>query len=367
MGADTKKTTGLDGVVVAETQLSHVDGEQGRLVIAGDDVETLAGGCSFEELCFRLWRPYMPGLSVSEVQSALAQGRRWAHSELGRFVHALEQSDGMDALRAGMALVPAGGAPLEVNARLTGAAAVLTAAWARREAPVAGDESLSHAEDLYRMLTGKRDAARAKGLEAYLVTVSDHGMNASTFTARVITSTGADATSAVVGAIGALKGPLHGGAPGPVLDMLDEVGVADRAEAWLEQKLLAGERIMGMGHRIYRVRDPRAAVLERAIERLERSGVHTSRLTLARAVERAAESALRQRHPDRPLRANVEFYTAVLLDSLELPRKLFSMLFTCGRIAGWLGHVGEQRATGRLIRPESLYIGKMPDQGLRTG
>jgi citrate synthase len=210
------------------------------------------------------------------------------------------------------------------------------------------------------MLRGKATTHRAGGLESYLVTVSDHGMNASTFTARVIASTGSDAVSAVVGAIGALKGPLHGGAPGPVLDMLDGIGRPEAAVEWLERELLAGRRIMGMGHRIYRTRDPRAAVLERAVERLEREGHRTPRLELARAVERAAEDVLRTRHPDRPLRANVEFYTAVLLDALGLPREAFSPLFACGRVVGWLAHIDEQRRTGRLIRPESRYVGPRP-------
>jgi citrate synthase len=197
-------------------------------------------------------------------------------------------------------------------------------------------------------------------LDAYLVAVIDHGMNASTFTARVIASTGSDAVSAVAGAIGALKGPLHGGAPGPVLDMLDAVAAPDRATAWLEGEIVAGRRIMGMGHRIYRVRDPRAAVLERALERYERSapgGKIGERLALARSVERAATTLLGKKHPDRPIAANVEFYTAVLLEGIGLDRSLFSPIFATSRAAGWLAHVDEQRRTGRLIRPASRYIG----------
>jgi citrate synthase len=164
----------------------------------------------------------------------------------------------------------------------------------------------------------------------------------------------------VVGALGALKGPLHGGAPGPVLDMLDAIGAPERAVAWLEEELRRGRRIMGMGHRVYRVRDPRAAVLEHALEQLERSGVRSARLSLARAVERGAESVLRARYPERPLRANVEFYTAVLLDAVGIPRSAFTPTFAVGRVAGWLAHIEEQRATGRLIRPSSKYVGKMP-------
>jgi citrate synthase len=214
------------------------------------------------------------------------------------------------------------------------------------------------------MVRGAAAAPAAQALDAYLVTVIDHGMNASTFTARVVASTGSDLVSSIVAAIGALKGPLHGGAPGPVLDMLDAIGEPSRAEAWLEAEIGAGRRLMGMGHRIYRVRDPRAAVLERALGELEGSGVRATsapgRLSLARAVERAAEGVLAKKHPDRALKANVEFYTAVLLDAVGLPRTLFSPTFAVGRSAGWCAHVAEQRAHGRLIRPASRYVGKMP-------
>ncbi len=265
--------------------------------------------------------------------------------------------------------------------------------------PIAPDPGLSHAADYLRMLEGAApDAARVAGLEAYLVTVADHGMNASTFAARVVTSTGSDAVSAIVAAIGALKGPLHGGAPGPVLDMLDAIGEPGRAAAWIDAELAAGRRIMGMGHRIYRVRDPRAAGLERAVARLgqagaatggpalprpgrhatsrgrapraavperaiaapDQAGASTGRLALARAVERAAEGALRAKYPGRPLAANVEFYTAVLLDTVGIDRAAFAPTFAVGRVAGWAAHVLEQRETGRLIRPASRYVGPAP-------
>jgi citrate synthase len=180
-------------------------------------------------------------------------------------------------------------------------------------------------------------------------------MNASTFAARVIASTRSDMVSAVTGAIGALKGPLHGGAPGPVLDMLDAIGAPANAETWLLGELAAGRRIMGMGHRVYRVRDPRAAVLEEAVRPLA-----SPRLELARAVEHAAAKILRDRKPDRPLAANVEFYTAVLLDAVGLPREQFAATFAVSRIAGWAAHVIEQHRTGRLIRPASNYTGAMP-------
>jgi citrate synthase len=351
-------TNGLEGVIAAETRLSDVDGERGRLILAGHDVEALAGRASFAAVCAQLL-----GGTSGEAAAALARGRALAFDRLARLGDALDATDGMDALRAAAAHLPAP-SQAEHGGVTVGALATLAAAWARRQegAPaIAPDAALDHATDYLRMARGAAPAAEARALDAYLVTVIDHGMNASTFTARVVASTGSDLVSAVVAAIGALKGPLHGGAPGPVLDMLDAIATPDGAEPWLEAELAAGRRVMGMGHRIYRVRDPRAAVLERALEQLEQSGVRTPRLALARAVERAAEGVLARRHPDRVLKANVEFYTAVLLDAVGLPRTLFSPTFAVARVAGWCAHVAEQRAHGRLIRPSSRYVGPLPD------
>jgi citrate synthase len=352
--------SGLEGVVVAETDLSEVDGEAGRLVIGGYEVEALTGHVPFEDVCALLWDGALPDAAGRErMRQDLADARGRAAGLLPHLGNALALPDGMDALRASMAhLVPATGS---ANASIVGAAAVFAAAWVRTQMgqpPVAPDPSLSLAADYLRMIHGTpASPPLVSGMDAYLVTVSDHGLNASTFAARVVTSTGSDAVSSVVAAIGALKGPLHGGAPGPVLDMLDAIGAPDRAEAWIEAELAGKRRIMGMGHRIYRVRDPRAAVLERAVAALEAAGHTTSRLALARAVERVAESALATKYPDRPLRANVEFYTSVLLDAVGLPRALFSPTFAVARAAGWCAHIAEQRAVGKLIRPASKYIG----------
>lgn len=366
-----KELSGLDGVVVAETRLSDVDGERGRLIIAGSDVEDLAGRVSFEDACHLLWHGAAPDAAQREaLRAQLGAARAAAFAGLPRLGDALSLEDGMDALRAALGHGPSPLGPgddLDSAVAVTGASAVYAAAWARvraGEAALAPDPALDHAADYLRMIrgSGEADEAARAALDAYLVTVCDHGMNASTFTARVVASTGSDLWSAVVAAVGALKGPLHGGAPGPVLDMLDAIGRPDRAAAWLEGELQAGRRIMGMGHRIYRVRDPRALVLERAIERLEaaRGSDRGARLPLARAVEQAAEGVLRRRYPERPLRANVEFYTAVLLDAVGLPRALFTPTFAVGRVAGWCAHVKEQRQTGRLIRPASRYVGPMP-------
>jgi citrate synthase len=339
-------SSGLEGVVVAETRLSDVQGQAGRLVIAGEDVEALAGRVPFERVVERM----TPGLDLGR-----GRARAWDLLEVVRL------GDGMDALRATIARLQTDDAET-----LVGATAVFAAACSRTARglePVAPDRSRGHAEDYLRMLGGDATAPLAKALDAYLVTVIDHGMNASTFTARVIASTGSDLVSAITGAIGALKGPLHGGAPGPVLDMLDAIGSPDRAEGWIRAELAAGRRIMGMGHRIYRVRDPRAAVLEREMQALEGSvgaGHVRGKLALARATEEAAERVLAERHPERALRANVEFYTAVLLDAIGIPRAAFSPTFAVARVCGWCAHVLEQRATGRLIRPASRYVGRMP-------
>jgi citrate synthase len=356
---------GLEDVVVAETALSWVDGEGGRLVVRGSPIEALAAR-SFEEMCGLLWDGALPAPArAGEIRAALGAARAEAFAELaGR---ALDAADAMDALRASLAALRcAPDEPLErTGVRLVGAVAVVLAAWRRRRArlePLAPDACLGHAEDLLRMLAGAPpDPARVRGLDAYLVTVAEHGMNASTFTARVVASTRSDAGSAVVAALGSLKGPLHGGAPGPVLDMLDAIGDAGRAAAWLAAELGAGRRIMGLGHRIYRVRDPRAHVLETALAALEAAGARSRYLALARAVERAAVEALEIHRPDRRLHANVEFYTAVLLDALGIPRSLFTAVFAAGRAAGWLAHVAEEQATGRLIRPRQRYVGPLPE------
>lgn len=351
---------GLEGVVAARTRLSDVDGERGRLIIAGHDVEQLAGKVSFEAVCGLLWDGSVPTTDrQAELQRSLGGARAAAFAQLDGLGTALDRPDAMDALRASLAQLRAA-EPTDI----LGAVAVFAAAWWRRQsglAPVPPRPELGHAADFLRMTRGSLPSpAEAEALEAYLVTVSDHGMNASTFAARVVTSTGSDRVSAIVAAVGALKGPLHGGAPGPVLDMLDAIGTPQAAPDWVAAELAAGRRLMGMGHRIYRVRDPRAAVLERAIERLEAAEVAPGKLALARAVEAACEAALAKRRPDRPLKANVEFYTAVLLDALGLDRRLFTATFAVGRTAGWLAHDAEQRALGRLIRPASHYVGPRP-------
>ena len=356
INVDSKvSASGLEDVVAATTRLSDVDGERGRLVIAGRTVEELAGSATFEDVVHLLFHGRLPDdAERTGVREALGEAREAAYARLPELGDALALPDAMDALRAATGHLSPGPAtdPFAEALRIAGAVAVFAAALGGG-ATRSPDPRASHAADYLRLATGREpEPARAAALDAYLVTVVDHGMNASTFAARVVASTASDTVSAVVAAIGALKGRLHGGAPGPVLDMLDAVADASEARAFLEATLARGERIMGMGHRVYRVRDPRAFVLERAIARLS----STPRLALARALEREAEALLSARHPDRPLKANVEFYTAVLLEAVGLPRALFTPTFAASRVAGWCAHVAEQRRVGKLIRPRSAYV-----------
>jgi citrate synthase len=224
---------------------------------------------------------------------------------------------------------------------------------------LAPDPTLTTAQDLLRMIRGKRaDEAFEKGLDTYLATVTDHGFNASTFTARVVASTRAGLISSVLAALCALKGPLHGGAPGPVLDMFDEIGSPERAEAWLDDAFARGTRLMGFGHRVYNKRDPRADVLKNAVATLPQTA---GRLGFAVEVERSAIASLRKYKPKQRLDTNVEYYTALLLEALDIPRSAFTALFAVGRTAGWCAHVFEQEKGGRLIRPQSSYVGPRPN------
>lgn len=335
-------TQGLEGIVVARTTISEVDGSAGRIVVRGRELGDLVDH-GFEAMCSLLWEQSEP-----LVAAALQAARQQPHPTPTGDVP-------IDVLRASIASMP----PESPPPAITGTMAVALASWAaarRGDAPPVPHPGESHAAYLHRGLTGRTSRREAHALDAYLATVAEHGLNASTFTARVVASTQADDVCAVTAAIGALKGPLHGGAPGPVLDMLDAVAEADDARAWVDHELTAGRRIMGMGHRVYRVRDPRAAALEGVVHRLDPTQI-CGRVALAREVERAAETALAERHPTRPLLANVEFYTAVLLEALHIPRVAFSAVFACARVAGWCAHTAEQRANGRMMRPRAQYVG----------
>src|SRR5215213_2992687 len=353
---------GLEDVVAAETRLSGVDGEAGELTLAGFPVEELAGRASFEEIVYLLWHDVLPdSWRLADFREELA-GRRElppATLDLLRAV-AAEKVPAMDALRMAAGIVSPGTVDEEALA-LVARLPTIVAAYSRMlegEEPVDPDPELGHAANYLYMLTGEEPGVEfTRALDTYLTTVSDHGMNASTFAARVIVSTRSDMVSAVVGAIGALKGPLHGGAPGPALDVVFEIGEAGRADEYLRAKLDRGERLMGFGHRIYKVRDPRADVLGAASERLYATEADRALYELAREVEETALSLLEEYKPGRNLKTNVEFYTALLLHGLGLPTELFTPTFAVGRVGGWTAHCFEQQALDRLVRPQSEYIG----------
>jgi len=348
---------GLDDVIAAETALSHVDGEAGRLIIRGHDLEALAGRVSFEDATAMLWEGLVPVGSDPRALFGAARERAFRYlSPLAKNLSGLTPVEGMRLLLSALPDADPNPASLAVGGAAVAAAMAIQGA--KGLAPVAPDPSLGHAADLLRMIKGAPvDEGRAKGLDTYLVTVIDHGLNASTFTARVVASTEAGLLSAVVAGLCALKGPLHGGAPGPVLDMLDAIGTVENAESWLDDAMARGERLMGFGHRIYRVRDPRADVLKAAAGRLKGGD---NRIAFAEAVEQTALKVLQRRKPGRRLDTNVEFYTAILLDSLGVPREGFTPLFAAGRTAGWVAHAREQEKAGRIIRPQSRYVGPWP-------
>ncbi|HXW04313.1 MAG TPA: citrate synthase/methylcitrate synthase [Vicinamibacterales bacterium] len=353
-------SSGLEGVVAATTQLSLVDGERGELVIAGYQVDHLAEHATFEETTWLLWHGGLPSAAqLDAFRGELASARGLPDATLALLqACARRPVDAMDALRmAAGTLSLVSDAAAGIVARVP---TIVAAYWRLRNGrePLAPRTDLGHAANFLYMLGGDEpDPERVRGLETYLNTVVDHGFNASTFTARVITSTGSDLVSAVVGALGALKGPLHGGAPGPALDMVFEIGDASRAEAVLRRKIEAGEKLMGFGHRVYKVRDPRADVLAKAAERMFTRAGDMSLYTLARSVEAEALRLLEEYKPGRRLQTNVEFYTALLLHGLGLETSLFTPTFAIGRVSGWIAHAFEQQRANRIIRPQSEYAG----------
>jgi citrate synthase len=389
---DTTIHNGLEGIIAAETSLSMVDGTAGELVIAGFPVAELAMNATFEETAFLLWHGELPDAEeLLSFRADLARRRELppVAYELLRSA-ARERTDSMDALRMAAGTISlkskstdksvcATQASPAANAKQCGTdtpvcaadgdaarnllaafPTIVAAYWRLSNArdPIAPRNDLGHAANFLYMLSGETPSPeRVRGLETYLNTVVDHGLNASTFTARVIASTNSDLVSAITGAIGALKGPLHGGAPGPALDMVFEIGDAARAEEVLRRKIESGEKLMGFGHRVYKVRDPRADVLAAAAERMFTRGGDLALYDLARSVERTALRLLEEYKPGRHLQTNVEFYTALLLHGLDLEVPLFTPTFAISRVAGWIAHCFEQRRANRLIRPQSVYVG----------
>jgi citrate synthase len=364
---------GLDGVVAVRTQLSHVDGQRGALIVRGYPVEELAGKVTFEEAAYLLWNGRLPDRPEADaLYREIAALRPIPQVTMALVVEAAKRGvPAMDVLRIACATLSldvgdanaiAHDADVASAKMLVARFPTIVAAYVRvvaGHAPIAPRADLPLAANFLHMTSGSEpDPVAARALEAYWVTVMDHGLNASTFTARVIASTRSDMVSAVTGAIGALKGPLHGGAPGPVLDMLLEIGTRENAERWVREELAAGRRIMGFGHRVYKVRDPRAEVLAKVAAGMSGAALQDRALfELARDVEKTVLRVLDEVKPGRNLKTNVEFYTALVLQSIGLKPAVFSAVFACGRCAGWCAHVIEQHAEDHLIRPDSEYIG----------
>jgi citrate synthase len=342
---------GLEGVVAFETEIAEPDREGGALRYRGIDIEELVGVKPYEQVWGLLvddsFEPGMPrsedvalpvrtGSAMADLQSATAALA--GHWGLGQLID-VDDAQARDDL-----------------ARLSAAMISLVAQSARGDEPRVPDERVAEgetaAERFILRWRGEADPRHVRAVDSYWVSAAEHGANASTFTARVVCSTGADCGAAMSAAVGALSGPLHGGAPTRVLKMLDEVAATEDVDKYVRDLLDRGERIMGFGHRVYRAEDPRARVLRQTARDLE-----SSRVEVAEELEQAALEELKARHPDRVLATNVEFWSAVVLDIAEIPPPLFPALFACARVAGWSAHIIEQKQTGRLIRPSAKYVG----------
>jgi len=352
MATLTDVKDGLEGVLAFATEIAEPDRAGGSLRYRGIDIEQLVGAVPFESVWGLLVadRLDQPLSSVRALPLPLHSGD--ARVDLQVAIAALAAVWELTPLVD--ATVPDAQSQL---ARISAQALEFTAQSARgTEKPAVPDTTVDQgttlAERFLLRWRGEMDATHANAIDAYWITAAEHGMNASTFTARVIASTGADAAAAISGAVGALSGPLHGGAPARVLQMLDAVERSGDADTYVRGLLDRGERIMGFGHRVYRAEDPRARALRRVAERLG-----SPRLQVAAELERAALAALADRRPDRVLATNVEYWAAVMLDHAQVPQQLFSSLFACARMAGWSAHILEQRCRGRLIRPGALYVG----------
>ena len=354
--------SGLEGVLAAETTISLVDGTAGRLLYRGYEIGDLAAHGTFDSVTALLldgeWPPAPERLPAAGLSEPVVAALRSLPADAAP----------LDALRTGVSAWGAAGGvdwpPTAAQAReLIALAPAIVGGFARLRSgdePVdpAGSEGLGVAGRLLHAISGDvPEASRERALDAYFVCCAEHGLNASTFNARVVTSTHSDLASAVCGAVGALKGRLHGGAPSGVRDQLTQIGDVDHAERWIREALARGERLMGFGHRVYRVRDPRADVLAAAAERLYTRGGDMRLYKLARDVEATALRLLEEYKPGRRLQTNVEFYTALVLHGLGLDVALFTPTFAISRVSGWIAHALEQRAANRLIRPRSEYIG----------
>src|SRR5579863_5354375 len=361
--ASKPRKGGLEGIVAATTALSKVDGRAGRLIYRGYNIHDLARTTSFEEIAYLLWFGQLPDeAQLVDLRTQLAQQRTLPIAVAHVLSDLPHTSEPMDALRTATSAWGVGtisGKPtVEQAIALAARFPVFLAAFHRLrngQEPLESRPDLGHAANYLYLLTGKTPEQRhVQALDAYFVLLADHGMNASTFTARVVASTESDIVSAIVAAVGALKGPLHGGAPSKVLDMLQAIGTTEDAEPWLRNAITRGERLMGFGHRVYKTEDPRAEEL-RELARL----ADPQEFVLSRRVEELALTLLEEEKPGRRLYTNVEFYSAALLASVGLSGDLFTPTFAVSRVAGWTAHILEQIGNNRLIRPEADYTGPM--------
>ena len=368
--ASTVVNPGLEGIVVGETVLSNVEGEVGRLTYRGYDIHDLAEHARYEEVVHLLLFGHLPThQELHELKARLA-ARRALPSGLIAMMHAIPRDAWpMDVLRTGVSAVahfvphrPDGAHETSIDTAIDLIAKfpTIVATWDRMRRglePIAPDPKLTTAANFLYMRTGElpiREAEQA--LDTYFVLLADHSYNASTFSARVTASTFADIYGAITAAVATLAGDIHGGAPSKVMTMLEEIGLPDKAEPYVRALLGRGEKIMGMGHREYKIRDPRAQQLEQMARNLTEKS-HTKWYLIARALEDASNKVLQELKPGKRIYANVEFYTAPTLSSLGIPSDEFTCTFACGRISGWTAHVLEQFAHNRLIRPQATYVG----------
>jgi citrate synthase len=359
------KPEGLEGVVAASTALSHVFGEEGKLVYRGYDIHELAGRASFEEVAHLLWIGHLPtSAELTAFQQKIEANRELPSAVIDVLRLIPADTAPMDALRTGLSAlgavdhrqfddVPDLDEAIAIAARFPGILAAYFRVRSGQE-PVTPKAGHNTAQSyLYQLFGNEPEERHWKPLDTYLVLLADHGMNASTFTARVIASTQSDLISALTGAVGALKGPLHGGAPSKVLDMLNAIGSADNVDAWLTNALDKGERLMGFGHRVYKAEDPRAEILRDMAETASDPKV----FRLSKLTEDRALAMLNERKPGRRLYTNVEFYSAGVLAAVGLPGDMFTPTFAVSRSVGWSAHVLEQVSNNRLIRPQSQFVG----------
>jgi citrate synthase len=355
--------SGLAGLIAAETVLSHSDGARGILWVRGYTLTELVAGFGYEGAVGLLWEGFAGDrLDRQTIQARIGAARQAAFAGLDRWLDRTDDRTVVEGVRLALAMLPDAAEPATILATLPVAIGALLR---RRQgaAPLAPDPALATAADLLRMVHGHPvDPAMAEALDTYWTALIDNGLNTSAFTARVIASSRASLASAALGAYCAFTGPLHGGAPGPTLDMLDEAAASGDVAAWAEKKLAAGGRLMGFGHRVFKGGDPRALILREALQRLgDRLGPAAGRLAFATEVERGVAAAFARVKPGRPpLQPNVEINAALLLDAVGLPRDAFMPVFAIARCAGWLAHALEQQREGRLVRPSSHYVGPLP-------